>query len=250
MDQVKIGKFISDLRKEQGLTQQLSDAIGVSNKTISKWECGKGLPEIYSVMPLCQILQIKVNELLSGERLQSSDYSRKAEENMMNLIQETENTKKRSNNSLSMIIIVIAMIVGVGYSILSCMGVTGGTYFIDAPTLLLISIFTVLFLLGTKLGRPFLRAFKLVVGKKPDATTAEIAQSEAAVDLCSKTILVSGGLETIMGLISLFVYSIGKSYDMSVLGGGIYVSLLGIFYGVIGYLVLLPIKAKLKLLKF
>ena len=47
MDQEKIGVFISTLRKEHGMTQQqLADAIGVSNKTISKWECGKGMPEL------------------------------------------------------------------------------------------------------------------------------------------------------------------------------------------------------------
>ena len=60
MDQEKIGVFISTLRKEQGMTQQqLADAIGVSNKTISKWECGKGMPELALIVPLCHILQIK-----------------------------------------------------------------------------------------------------------------------------------------------------------------------------------------------
>ena len=59
MDQEKIGVFISTLRKEQGMTQQqLADAIGVSNKTISKWECGKGMPELALMVPLCNILQI------------------------------------------------------------------------------------------------------------------------------------------------------------------------------------------------
>ena len=55
MDQEKIGVFISTLRKEQGMTQQqLADAIGVSNKTISKWECGKGMPEL-ALMSSCQV---------------------------------------------------------------------------------------------------------------------------------------------------------------------------------------------------
>ena len=63
MDQEKIGVFISTLRKEQGMTQQqLADAIGVSNKTISKWECGKGMPELALIVPLCHILQISINE--------------------------------------------------------------------------------------------------------------------------------------------------------------------------------------------
>ena len=95
MDQEKIGAFISTLRKEQGMTQQqLADAIGVSNKTISKWECGKGMPELALIVPLCHILQISINEFLSGEHLLENGYTEKAEVNMMNLLQETENSKK------------------------------------------------------------------------------------------------------------------------------------------------------------
>lgn len=86
MDQEKIGGFISTLRKEQGMTQQqLADAIGVSNKTISKWECGKGMPELALIVPLCHILQISINEFLSGEHLLEKGYTEKAEVNMMNL---------------------------------------------------------------------------------------------------------------------------------------------------------------------
>ena len=84
MDQIKIGKFIAEMRKEQNLTQiDLAEKLGISNKTVSKWECGNGMPD-YSVMEeLCDILQINVNELLSGERLPSKDYTKKAEENMI-----------------------------------------------------------------------------------------------------------------------------------------------------------------------
>ena len=74
MDQIKIGKFIAEMRKEQNLTQiDLAEKLGISNKTISKWECGNGMPD-YAVMEgLCDILQINGNELLSGERLPSKD---------------------------------------------------------------------------------------------------------------------------------------------------------------------------------
>lgn len=78
MDQEKIGVFISTLRKEQGMTQQqLADAIGVSNKTISKWECGKGMPELALIVPLCHILKISINEFLSGEHLLENGYTEK-----------------------------------------------------------------------------------------------------------------------------------------------------------------------------
>ena len=70
MDQEKIGVFISTLRKEQGMTQQqLADAIGVSNKTISKWETGRGLPDITLLEPLAGALSVSVPELLSGQTL-------------------------------------------------------------------------------------------------------------------------------------------------------------------------------------
>lgn len=96
MDQVKIGKFIAAERKQNSYTQkQLADKLNISDKTISKWECGNGFPEISLLLPLCTELHISVNELLSGERLSDSDYKRKAEEHMVDFMKEKEeNTKK------------------------------------------------------------------------------------------------------------------------------------------------------------
>ena len=69
MDQEKIGIFISTLRKEQGMTQQqLAEAIGVSNKTISKWECGRGMPELALIVPLCHILHTNLHSAAFGWR--------------------------------------------------------------------------------------------------------------------------------------------------------------------------------------
>ena len=111
MDQEKIGAFISTLRKEQGMTQQqLADAIGVSNKTISKWECGKGLPDVSLMLPLCTALDITVNDLLSGERVSATDYQQKAEGNMMNLMKENEeNRKKMALSIITGVITIIAV---------------------------------------------------------------------------------------------------------------------------------------------
>lgn len=96
MDQIKIGKFISNERKAQALTQkQLADTLAISDKTVSKWECGKGLPELSLMLPLCDTLHITVNDLLSGERISESNYHQKAEENMMNLMKENQENKKR-----------------------------------------------------------------------------------------------------------------------------------------------------------
>ena len=96
MDQVKIGKFISDERKAKGYTQkQLSELLGISDKTISKWECGNGFPEASLLLPLCNELEITVNELLTGERISQQNYKEKAEENMVNMIREKDENKQK-----------------------------------------------------------------------------------------------------------------------------------------------------------
>lgn len=95
MDQVRIGRFIAEMRKKQNLTQrQFADILGISDKTVSKWECGNGMPELSFMQPVCNILQIDLNELFSGEKLTDADYKMKAEENMMALIREAEKGKK------------------------------------------------------------------------------------------------------------------------------------------------------------
>lgn len=109
MDQIKIGRFIAETRKSHHLTQrQLADALAISDKTVSKWECGKGLPEISLMLPLCNALNITVNDLLSGEKVSEVDYQKKAEENMMNLVKENEENKKRM--ALSVVCGIITVI--------------------------------------------------------------------------------------------------------------------------------------------
>ena len=96
MDQIKTGKFIASLRKEKKLTQvSLANRLGISDKTVSKWERGAGLPDVSLMLPLCDILEISVNELLIGERLTDADYKKNAEVTIMNLVQENKESKKR-----------------------------------------------------------------------------------------------------------------------------------------------------------
>ena len=96
MDQNKTGKFIAGERKRKALTQkQLAEMLGISDKTISKWERGGGFPEVSLLLPLCRELDITVNELLAGERVAETDYKMKAEENMMNLVKEAQESKKK-----------------------------------------------------------------------------------------------------------------------------------------------------------
>ena len=95
MNQIQIGRFIAASRKARNLTQrQLADKLGISDKTVSKWECGKGLPEVSLMLPLCASLGITVNDLLSGERVSGTNYQKKAEENMMDLMKENEENRR------------------------------------------------------------------------------------------------------------------------------------------------------------
>ena len=96
MDQIKIGRFIAGERKRMEYTQrQLADKLGISDKTVSKWERGSGFPEVSLLLPLCDELGISVNELLAGERVSEEEYRKKAEENMLNLVQEAQESKKK-----------------------------------------------------------------------------------------------------------------------------------------------------------
>ena len=96
MDQIKVGKFISTNRKLKHMTQrELADILGISDKTISKWETGNGLPEVSLMLPLCEALDISVNELLSGEKLSIINYQEKAEDNMLSLLKKNEANRKR-----------------------------------------------------------------------------------------------------------------------------------------------------------
>lgn len=109
MDQVKIGSFIKAMRKEQGLTQhKLAEKLYISDKTVSKWETGNGMPDVTLMVPLCKILNISVNELLSGERLDNDQYYKKAEENIMTLMEERKREKKK---------LIISILVGLSVMI-------------------------------------------------------------------------------------------------------------------------------------
>ncbi len=100
MNQEKIGKFIATCRKEQKLTQeQLAEKLGITYKAVSKWECGKGLPDASIMMELCKILNITVNDLLSGEKIEKEDYQKKLEKNIINTI-DYSNKKVSEKNKL------------------------------------------------------------------------------------------------------------------------------------------------------
>ncbi len=84
MDQMKIGKFIAVLRKEKGLTQeQLGEKLGVTNKTISRWENGNYMPDVEMLSLLSKEFGVSINELISGERLLEDDFKKAADNNLV-----------------------------------------------------------------------------------------------------------------------------------------------------------------------
>ena len=102
MEPTRIGRFIAERRKALGLTQrQLAEQLSVSDKAVSKWETGRGLPDVLLMPPLCAVLGITVNDLLSGERVGEGDYQKKAEENMMELMRENAENRQRLLQSIA-----------------------------------------------------------------------------------------------------------------------------------------------------
>ena len=99
MDSIKIGKFISEKRKAKNLTQlQLAERLYVTDRAVSKWECGRSLPDSSIMLELCEVLGISVNELLAGEELKMETYNKQAEENLIQMIKEKEESDKRLLN--------------------------------------------------------------------------------------------------------------------------------------------------------
>ena len=87
MELTKIGQFIAELRKEHGYTQeQLGDKIGVTNKTISRWETGMYLPPVDALLMISELFDVSINEILSGKKLSVEEYKEAAEENLKQAI--------------------------------------------------------------------------------------------------------------------------------------------------------------------
>jgi len=87
MDQIKIGKFIAECRKNKNMTQtQLAEILNTTNKSVSKWENGSCLPDSSLYEPLCDILGITINELFAGQKITNEDYQRIADANLMQML--------------------------------------------------------------------------------------------------------------------------------------------------------------------
>ena len=95
MNQIKIGKFIAECRKNVSLTQmQLAEKLGITDKAISKWERGVAMPDTSIMLELCDILGISVNELLSGEKINMENNNQKNEQLLLEMAKDLEQKNK------------------------------------------------------------------------------------------------------------------------------------------------------------
>ena len=111
MNQVKIGKFIAECRKKNGLTQmQLAEKLNITDRAVSKWENGKAMPDSSIMLELCDELKISVNDLLSGEVVIMDNYNEKLENNLLEMVKEKEEADKRLL-TLEIVICVLSSII-------------------------------------------------------------------------------------------------------------------------------------------
>ncbi len=112
MNQEKIGKFIAEKRKTKKLTQsELAEQLGVSDRSISNWENGKNMPDLSLFKPICSILDITINELLSGKNLNELDYQEKFEENIVNTIAYSTKKINKYRDFISLTLIIFGLFI-------------------------------------------------------------------------------------------------------------------------------------------
>ncbi len=107
MDQIKIGKFIAEKRKQKNMTQiDFAEKLGVTNKSVSRWENGKNMPDVSLFIPICEVLGITVNELILGEEIRE-DETRKTNEIMVETIKESNKAISKSRLIFYAVMIIV-----------------------------------------------------------------------------------------------------------------------------------------------
>ncbi len=239
MDQVKIGKFIATIRKENNITQkQLAEKLGVSDKAVSKWECGKSMPDNGLLLNLCKELNINVNELLSGERLSYEDYHGKAEENMVNLMKESKNSP-----ATRVITIIISVILLLSWILLLIMSMNGSIYwFLDIYSFIPILACTLIIMVMSGSLKDFFKGFSICFSKSVN-DKYEIRRSYSSIKLAIYSIIVSGLISSLLAIVTI----LGLLEKPELLGPNLAVAILSVLYSLIMVLILLPFSKILNL---
>ena len=142
MDIIKIGKYIAENRKKKNMTQeQLAEKIGVTSKTISRWENGNYMPDISLLKPLSEELGITLNDLLSGEKVEKEKYQEKLEENIINTIDYSNKKVIKKNNSIGLLLVIFGILCTItAMSIFPSDSSWGGIYSVFGVIISLIGI--------------------------------------------------------------------------------------------------------------
>lgn len=242
MDCEKIGKFIAIRRKELNMTQkQLAQQLMISDKAVSKWECGKGMPGNDILVDLCKVLQINVNELLAGESISEDSYKRKAEENMLVLMKNNNEKKKRSMVETIVGIVVLAILLLGGFStVVSAGGLI--SMLVDAPSLLLVISFMLFMLFVSGELGDFFKAFSILFMKNKEISICELKLALHAVNTAMISVITAG----VFGSIAPILMLLGSMSTPEKFGANIAVSLLMLLYAIIIVMFLIPVKSILK----
>ena len=114
MDQEKIGKFIAECRRQRKMTQsELGERLGVTEKSISNWENGRNMPDLSLFKPLCDELNISLNDFMSGEKVKEKEYREKLEENIINTIDYSNKKIESRNIFIGLILIVFGVLISI-----------------------------------------------------------------------------------------------------------------------------------------
>ena len=120
MDMQKIGAFLSELRKEKNLTQnELGEKIGVTNKTVSRWENGNYLPPVEMLQILSEFYDVSINEILNGERINDRDYKNVSEENVKYALNRSNVIIHKHKKIMSWIIAIVVALIYIVISLIS-----------------------------------------------------------------------------------------------------------------------------------
>ena len=245
MNQELTGKFIAQLRKEKNLTQkELADKLGISDKTVSKWETGNGMPDVSLLQPLCEELSVNLNELLSGERLSEESYSGKAEENMMNLAkdaQEGRNNKRRAG-IIGAVCGILVFLLFIEFAIISATGIGGIYSFLDWPTLIIVvGVLIGIELIAGRVGR----FFKAIIAsiRNTDLLDDDV-RGVYLQDL--KFAIKSTVIASFFAAITGFVNLLNNLSDLYSVGPGLAVLSVSFFYGLIIVALLHALRERLK----
>ena len=246
LDLKRIGQFISDARKAKGLTQkQLADEIGVSDKAVSRWETGRGLPDTGTMPALCKSLDMSVNDLLSGEYLSVEAYGGKAEDNMVKLMEDNEEIRKKTKGNAVGTVMGAALLclffVGI---VLFGRGQIG--WFLDVPSFLAVTGVWLIIIGISGQFSDFFFTIKAVFHSKGHAAgniSSQIIRAEYAVDFGIKAMLFSGAILSSINIV--LVFGVVFVEDISKLGPYLALAVLSALYAILFSIVFLIVKGKI-----